>query len=80
MTATANGNDNMENGNGNIRNGDPSPCFALRNLPLPQGARERHYHGKVENGILNTPSGGARHPFSTKRGITATATTNGNGK
>jgi hypothetical protein len=28
---------------------------------------------KVENGILNTPSGKARHPFSTKRGITATA-------
>jgi hypothetical protein len=27
--------------NGIIRNGDPSPCFALRNRPLPQGARER---------------------------------------
>jgi hypothetical protein len=29
-----------------IRNGDPSPCFALRNPPLPQGARERHDHDK----------------------------------
>jgi hypothetical protein len=35
------GNDKMENGTNIFRNGDPSPCFALRNLPLPQGARER---------------------------------------
>jgi hypothetical protein len=35
------GNGKLENGNGNIRNSDPSPCFALRNRPLPQGGRER---------------------------------------